>query len=68
MSEQQIVLFFIHSENLIFFIIAMYALAVIGWTVICYLIIKLWQSRKRKKRAQREQDASAEANELNSPQ
>jgi heme/copper-type cytochrome/quinol oxidase subunit 2 len=49
-----------------FFIVAMYALAIIGWTAICYLIIKLWQARKKKKRAQREQDVSAEANELNS--
>ena len=67
MNEQQIVLSFIHGENLMFFIVAMYALAIIGWTAICYLIIKLWQGRKKKKRAQREEDASAETNELNSP-
>lgn len=43
------ILFFIHSELVFPFVIAMYALAVLGWTLICYLVIKAWLKRKKKK-------------------
>jgi uncharacterized membrane protein len=40
---------YIHGENLISFIVVLYALAVIAWTAIVWMLIKLWQSRKKKK-------------------
>jgi len=39
----------IHGENLISFIVVLYALAVVAWTAIVWVLIKLWQSRKKKK-------------------
>jgi len=40
----------IHGENLMFFIVATYLLAMLGWAVFCYLIIKYWLKRKKPKR------------------
>jgi len=40
----------IHGENLISFIVVLYALAIISWTAIVYALIKFWQSRKKKKK------------------
>ena len=39
----------IHAENLTFFVVAMYLLAILVWFVICYYVIKIWDSRKRRK-------------------
>lgn len=42
-------LLFIHAENLMFFLVAMYLLAILVWIVICYYVIKIWDSRRKKK-------------------
>jgi hypothetical protein len=40
---------YIHGENLIIVMVALYGLAIIGWTAICWSLIKLWQNRRKKK-------------------
>ena len=43
-------LLFIHGENLMSFIVGMYLVAVLVWTAFCYLLIKYWLKRKKRKR------------------
>jgi hypothetical protein len=40
---------FIHGEGLVPFVLLMYGLAVAGWALVSYLLIKAWLKRKRKK-------------------
>jgi hypothetical protein len=42
-------LIFLHGENLIIGLVAFYALLILGWTAVCYWLIKFWQDRKKKK-------------------
>ena len=42
-------LIYFHGEQLMPFLLLLYALAVIGLTAIVYILIKFWQSRKKKK-------------------
>ena len=40
---------FIHGENLFSYMVVLYALAVVAWTAIVWMLIKVWQGRKKKK-------------------
>jgi len=42
-------LLILHGEHLFVFVVAMYLLAILVWVVICYYIIKIWESWKKKK-------------------
>ena len=59
-------LLFIHGENLMFFIVALYLLAILGWTAICCLLIRVWQNRKKKQQRKRLEHDTSEVNEINS--
>ena len=39
---------FIHAENLITWMVAFYALAILVWTAIVYSLIRFWDRKKKK--------------------